>query len=79
MDEKGIQLGAGRKGRRQKYFFGSDSTDHVTLQDANLQLMTVIECICADGTTVPPGFVLEGKQGFCPEWFDEAKHGRKYS
>ena len=78
MDEKGVQMGGGRKGRNQKYFFSTGQNDRTHLQDGNLQLMTIIECICADGTIIPPGFILEGKQGFCPEWFNDAEDGEKY-
>ncbi|KIM59046.1 hypothetical protein SCLCIDRAFT_94999, partial [Scleroderma citrinum Foug A] len=34
----------------------------------NLELVTIIECVCADGTSLKPGFVFSGKQ-FHPEWF----------
>lgn len=80
MDEKGIQLGGGRKGRNEKFFYCKDaqSKNYACLQDDNLQLLTVVECVCADGTALPPGFVLEGKQGFCPEWFQDAEDGRTY-
>ncbi|EJC99236.1 DDE-domain-containing protein, partial [Fomitiporia mediterranea MF3/22] len=80
MDEKGIQLGGGRKGRKQKFFFGQASHQRncTRLRDGNLQLATIIECICANGSLVPPGFVLEGKQGFCPEWFNNAQIGQEY-
>ena len=80
MNEKSIQLGGGRKGRFRKYLFGKkrDQKHHVRLQNENLQLMTVVECICADETILPPGFVLEEKQGFCPEWFEDVKYNQNY-
>jgi hypothetical protein len=42
MDEKGIQMGGGRKGTRTKYFFAADDKMKYKLQSDELQLMTVI-------------------------------------
>ena len=80
MNEKEIQLGEGQKEQNQKYFFINKFTkqNHVHLQDRNLQLTTVVECICANESILPPGFVLEEKQSFCFEWFDDAKNDRNY-
>lgn len=69
MDEKGLQLGGGRKGRREKYFFARTQRIPIKLQASNLQLVTVVEGVCADGTAVPPGFIFAGAS-FCPEWFE---------
>ena len=61
MDEKGIQLGGGRKGTRQKFLFARGDKVRYKLQNASLQLVTVIEVVCADGTSnVMPGFVFAG-------------------
>ena len=38
-------------------------------KSANLELVTIIECVCADGTGLSPGFVFSGKD-FSPEWFE---------
>jgi hypothetical protein len=67
MDEKGIQLGGGRKGNREKLFFSQDQKARLKIQSANLELVTVIECISADGSSTPPGFVFPGVDMF-PEW-----------
>ncbi len=37
-------------------------------RSANLELITIIECISADGKELLPGFVFEGQQ-YDPEWF----------
>ncbi|KIK73406.1 hypothetical protein PAXRUDRAFT_81286, partial [Paxillus rubicundulus Ve08.2h10] len=34
----------------------------------NLELVTVIECVCADGTKLQPAFVFAGKEQ-CPSWW----------
>lgn len=69
MDEKGIQLGGGRKGNRTKYLFSRQQRAKLRIQNANLELVTIIECICADGTSIMPGFVFAGTR-MCPEWFE---------
>ena len=71
MDEKGIQMGGGRKGTRTKYFFATDDKLKYKLQSDELQLVTVIEIICADGTAdIGPGFVFPGTTKH-REWFEE--------
>ena len=57
MDEKGIQMRGGRKGTHTKYYFSCDNKMKYKLQSDNLQLVTIIEAICADGTAeIGPGF-----------------------
>ena len=71
MDEKGIQMGGGRKGTRTKYFFAADDKIKYKLQSDDLQLVTVIETICADGTAkIGPGFVFPGTTKH-RKWFEE--------
>ena len=70
MDEKGIQLGGGRKGDNMKFFFSRSQKAHVQVTNGNLELVTVIESICADGSSIQPGFVFSGTE-FCLEWFHE--------
>ena len=71
MDEKGVQMGGGRKGTRTKYFFSRDDKMKYKLQSDDLQLVMIIEAICADGTAeIGPGFVFPGTTKHS-EWFDE--------
>ena len=70
MDEKSIQLGGGQKCDRTKYFYSPLQKACVCITDANLELVTVIECTCADGSSLKLGFVFSGTE-FCPEWFKE--------
>ncbi len=71
MDEKGIQLGGGRRGSQQKFFFSRDDKSKYKLKSDDLQLVTIIEAVCADGSSdIPPGFVFAGTTKF-PEWFTE--------
>jgi hypothetical protein len=68
MDEKGCQRGGGRHLRAIKYFIPRSRRPHYKLQSANLELVTIIECVCADGTSIEPGFIFAGEK-FHPEWF----------
>ncbi|KIM43929.1 hypothetical protein M413DRAFT_68349, partial [Hebeloma cylindrosporum] len=69
MDEKGCQRGGGRKASSRKYFVPRARRPKYKQRSANLELVTIIECVCADGTNLKPGFVFQGKE-FSPEWFD---------
>ena len=61
MDEEGIQLGGGWKGDGWKYFFLCEERGCYTICSSNLELVTVIESCCANGTTFKPGFVFAGQ------------------
>ncbi|TFY73539.1 hypothetical protein EWM64_g10473, partial [Hericium alpestre] len=69
MDEKGIQRGGGRKLQAIKYFVSRGRRPKYKLRSANLELVTIIECVCADGSSLQPGFVFSGKE-FQSDWFD---------
>jgi hypothetical protein len=69
MDEVGIQLGGGRKGSNELYFFSSTDKARYKLKSDDLKLTTILEVVCLDGTsTIAPGFVFAGNQ-MCPRWF----------
>jgi len=70
MDEKGCQRGGGKRSSRRKYFYSRRQRTKYKHRSANLQLITIIEAICADGTALKPGFVFPGSS-FCPEWFEK--------
>ena len=71
MDENGIQMGGGWKGTRTKYFFAQDNKMKYKLQSNELQLVTIIDSICADATAnIGPGFVFPGLTKH-KEWFEE--------
>jgi hypothetical protein len=58
MDEKGVQMGGGRKNRGRKFVFGRNRKDRYRIRSDNLELVTVIECISAAGEDCPPSFIL---------------------
>jgi hypothetical protein len=35
-------------------------TNHRYIQDGNLEIVAVIECISADGTVIPPKYIFKG-------------------
>lgn len=63
MDEKGCQIGGGRKGRRIKYLFGRRSRHRYKVRSANLELVTVVECVSAAGKAMKPYIIFKGKRG----------------
>lgn len=77
MDEKGVQRGGGRRMQQIKYFISRRRRPHYKLRSDNLELVTIIECISADGTALSPGFVFEGKE-FSPEWWIDGDIGAGY-
>ncbi|KII87308.1 hypothetical protein PLICRDRAFT_61225, partial [Plicaturopsis crispa FD-325 SS-3] len=68
MDEKGCQRGGGRKANSIKYLVPRNRRPKCKLRSANLKLVTIIECVCADGSSLLPGFIFSGKE-LLPEWF----------
>ena len=68
MDEKGIQRGGGRRLQNIKYFVPRGRRTSYKLRSASLELVTIIECICADGSNIMPGFIFSGKE-FMRDWF----------
>lgn len=58
MDEKGLQMGGGRKNSGRKFLFLRDRKERYRIRNDNLELVTVIECISAAGEACPPSFVL---------------------
>jgi hypothetical protein len=57
MDEKGIQLGVGKK---VKAFVDRDQKTLYSVEDGNRELVTVIEAVCADGEALPPSVIFQG-------------------
>jgi hypothetical protein len=62
MDEKGCQIGGGRKGRRIKYLFGRNSRHRYRMRSANLELVTIVECVSAAGKAMKPYIIFKGQK-----------------
>ncbi|KAE9386202.1 hypothetical protein BT96DRAFT_743431, partial [Gymnopus androsaceus JB14] len=70
MDEKGVQMGGGRKNSQEKFFFSREDRMMYRQKGDSLELITIIDCVCADGTApIKPGFVFAGATKF-EEWFE---------
>ncbi|KAJ3978947.1 hypothetical protein F5890DRAFT_1547654, partial [Lentinula detonsa] len=55
MDEKGVQMGVGRKNSQQRFFYSRSDKNMYRQHSDDLQLVTIINCVCADGTaTIKP-------------------------
>jgi hypothetical protein len=76
MDEKGIQMGGGRKNSGKKYLFLKHKKQKYHIRSDNLELVTVIECVSAAGEVVPPSFCLQ--EGSWPDLreLDDNQWGR---
>ena len=59
MDEKGIQLGVGK---RVAAIIDRDQKNAFQVEDGNRELVTIIETICADGTALHPSVIFQGKR-----------------
>jgi hypothetical protein len=66
-DEKGLQLGGGWKGLLSHYIFGREQKEWYVTRSDNLELVSLLEAISADGFAVPPTFVVAKSQP--PEWW----------
>jgi hypothetical protein len=67
-DEKGIQLGGGRKSSGIKYLFSRKQVHKMRLKSDSLELVTLMECVSADGAFMRPGFIYAGNS-HCREWY----------
>lgn len=68
MDEKGIQRGS-RQEVRYKCIIPRSRRPAYKLRSADLELVTVLECVRADGESLKPAFIFPGKE-FHKEWFE---------
>lgn len=71
MDEKGIQLGGGRKRNGRKFICGRAQRTSLKLRNSNLELATVVGYISATGLALLPGFILIGTPGhYSDQWYE---------
>lgn len=68
MDEKGLQIGS-RKVDRKKCIIPIKMPNTTKLQSDDLQLVTIIECVSAEGVALDPAFVFPGESHF-DEWYN---------
>jgi hypothetical protein len=58
-DEKGAQMGVGKSIRA---LVDQDQASAKVMEDGNQELVTIIECVCADGTALVPNIIFKGAQ-----------------
>ncbi|KAF8583869.1 hypothetical protein K439DRAFT_1347599, partial [Ramaria rubella] len=58
LDEKGIQLGGEHKGLQAHYIFAVEDREQYVSWSDSLQLMSLLEAVCADRSYVLPTFVV---------------------
>lgn len=47
-------------------------------QDGNREFISLLACICADGTTVPPALIYQGVSGDLQDtWIDDLQEGEE--
>ncbi|KIJ31881.1 hypothetical protein M422DRAFT_128556, partial [Sphaerobolus stellatus SS14] len=67
-DEKGVQLGGGKKSSSTQRIFTTGSKNCYVLKGDSLLLCTIIEAVCADGIICPPGIIMP--PGATGDWLD---------
>ena len=67
VDEKGLQLSEGRKNLPTQFIFSKTAYEWYALRSDSLVLVTLIEAVCADSSTIPPIFILP-KGSIGPWW-----------
>ncbi|KAA1478456.1 hypothetical protein DENSPDRAFT_788130, partial [Dentipellis sp. KUC8613] len=71
-DELGIQLGGGRTNNGRAHIYHVKDKSKYRIVSDDLELVTVLETVCADGTApVKPCIVFAGKGQQCEEWYEE--------
>ena len=71
MDEQTNTARGGRKGTQQKFFFSRSGRANLKIQSGELELVTIVEVVCADGSsTIKPGFIFSGVR-MRAEWCEE--------
>lgn len=64
MDEKGVQMGLGARAR---VLVDRNQKTVYMKTDGNRELVTLVECVCADGTALDPLAIFKGKRTN-PQW-----------
>lgn len=72
MDEKGTQMGGERKLSGLKYFYSRSDRARYKKRSADLELVTIIECVFANSEALTPGFIFSGTV-FEKTWSDAIK------
>jgi hypothetical protein len=79
MDEKGFLIGITTRSERV-FSTALWETKEVTaaMQDGNREWITLLTCVCADGTALEPALIHEGKGALQSSWVDDIKVGKHH-
>jgi hypothetical protein len=77
MDEKGFAIGVTSKTKRvfSKTLF-QEKKKTVGLQDGNREWITILACICADGSELDPAVIFAGKGDLYSGWVHNVEPGK---
>lgn len=76
-DEKGVQMGGGQGKDSKKHYFLESSKHCYLMASDNLELVTILECISAARSVVPPSFCLQnGPQPDVRDEIEDEEWGR---
>ena len=78
MDEKGFMIGiAGRSKRVFSRRMWEKGEVRASLQDGNREWITLLACVCADGSTLPPGLIYQTAAGAIQSsWIEDIEVGK---
>jgi hypothetical protein len=72
MDEKGFAIGITNRSKRvflRRLYKRKEVTE--ALQDGSREWITLLACICADGTKIAPAIIYQGKGGLQSGWVED--------
>ncbi|RMZ66343.1 pogo transposable [Pyrenophora seminiperda CCB06] len=77
MDEKGFLIGITSRSKRvfSKQLWERKEVREA-LQDGSREWITILACICADGTALEPAIIYEGKGALHSSWVDDVEAGK---
>lgn len=77
MDEKGFFVGITTRSKRvfSKAIWVAKLRT-AAIQDGNREWITLLACVCGDGSSLPPTLIYEGKAGIQSSWVDDVEAGK---
>ena len=77
MDEKGFLLGVTKRTKRvfSKQLWEQKKVT-AALQDGNREWITILACVCADGSSIDPAVIFEGRSGLHDSWVRDLEVGK---
>ena len=74
LDEKGVMMGVAG---RSKVLVKKGTQLHTVCQDTNREMVTMVVCICSDGTVAPPLMIFKGASHYYG-WYSKEIEGSNY-